>query len=256
MNDAPDKGTGAHGNVLIIGGSRGIGAACAGLFARTADRMILTYNRRFAHAERVIASLEGGAVVTSAPCDLSDDTSLHALVETARERMELIDVIVISAAGGMEPGKPLTYADEVNGLGPARLAALFLPLCRSGATILFLTSHEAHLYGQKEPFGPYASIARSKKLGEENVLAMRSAFEARGVSLRIVSADVVEGSTTAKLLEYRNPGLIESRRRILGRLPKTEDVAQAIHTLAMKPAEEFGEISYIWDIRGYLEDAD
>ena len=45
--------------VLITGGSRGIGAACARAFARKGDKIIVTYRRNKEQASEVIKSLPG-----------------------------------------------------------------------------------------------------------------------------------------------------------------------------------------------------
>ncbi|MCY7338282.1 MAG: hypothetical protein LH613_19065 [Chamaesiphon sp.] len=50
----------------------------------------------------------------------------------------------------------------------------------------------------------------------------------RGISLGVVSGDVIEGTITPKLMERANRGLIEERREQAGRLPTVEDFATAI----------------------------
>ncbi|MBO5270241.1 MAG: 3-oxoacyl-ACP reductase FabG [Clostridia bacterium] len=83
----------ASRTVLITGGSRGIGAACVRAFTRAGDRVVFFYRSRKEEAERLAA--ETGALALCA--DVSDPASVTSAVQTAREALGPISVLVNNA---------------------------------------------------------------------------------------------------------------------------------------------------------------
>ena len=91
--------------VLVTGGSRGIGAAIARVFAATGDRVAVHYGRNAAKAEAVAAGLAGsGHTVVGA--DLRDPEAVRAMVDAAAERLGGLDVLVNNA--GIFAPHPIT----------------------------------------------------------------------------------------------------------------------------------------------------
>lgn len=80
-------------NILITGGSRGIGAACVEAFAALGDRVFFLYHHNHTAAEQVTART--GAVALAA--DLSDPEQVRAAVAHAIAHMGGIDVLVNNA---------------------------------------------------------------------------------------------------------------------------------------------------------------
>ena len=80
-------------NILITGGSRGIGAACVEAFAELGDRVCFIYCKNSDAAERVMQKT--GAIGIRA--DLSDPVEAAAAVEQAVTAMGGIDVLVNNA---------------------------------------------------------------------------------------------------------------------------------------------------------------
>ncbi len=80
-------------NVLITGGSRGIGAACVRAFCAQGDRVAFFYNRS-EEAARALA-LETGAFAIQV--DLTDPDAVGAAVARAEEQLGGIDVLVNNA---------------------------------------------------------------------------------------------------------------------------------------------------------------
>ena len=62
----------------------------------------------------------------------------------------------------------------------------------------------------------YEAVAKSKRAGEDSLRAYAKELSARGISLVIVSGDLIEGTITPRLLQRQVPGLIEARRQEAG----------------------------------------
>jgi hypothetical protein len=103
-----------------------------------------------------------------------------------------------------------------------------LPLMPRGATVIFVTSHWAHRYGEVEQFPAYAPVAASKHAGEQALRRRQDGLTDQGIRLLVVTGDLIEGTITPKLLERVAPGSIEQRRDAVGSLPTTTDMGEAI----------------------------
>ena len=80
-------------NVLIIGGARGIGAACVRRFAARGDRVAFTYNTS-ADAARALAA-DGGC--RAIRCDVCDADSVDRAVSEALCALGTVDALVVCA---------------------------------------------------------------------------------------------------------------------------------------------------------------
>ena len=80
-------------NVLITGGSRGIGAACVKAFCEKGDQVVFLYRAR--HTEAGELARQTGAIALQA--DLSDPVAAENAVEKAIALMGSIDVLVNNA---------------------------------------------------------------------------------------------------------------------------------------------------------------
>jgi hypothetical protein len=110
-----------------------------------------------------------------------------------------------------------------------------LPLMRAGATVVFVTSHWAHLYGQVEQIPTYEPVAASKHAGEVSLRARLGELPDAGLRLLVVTGDVIEGTITPRLLERAAPGLTAQRRVTTGPLPTAEEMGRAIAEAACDP---------------------
>lgn len=68
---------------------------------------------------------------------------------------------------------------------------------------------------------------------------------AAGISLVVISGDLIEGTITPKLLERAAPGLIETRRAQAGALPTVRDFAEAVVNAACDQKLKSGETVYV-----------
>ena len=231
---------------MVTGASRGIGAAVALMLAEQGADVAINFRSkgsRGAEIARQVQSLGRRAMMAQA--DLTDATSVEAMARAVAHAFGRLDVLVLNASGGLEKGKPASYAMELNLTAQVRMLEAALPLMPSGGCVVFVTSHLAHFYGRKPVYAAYEGIAASKKAGEDALRARMPEFEARGVRLAIVSSDMIDGTITPKLLERTQRGLIESRRGQAGALPTVQEFAAAIVDAAADARRPNGHVSFV-----------
>jgi NAD(P)-dependent dehydrogenase (short-subunit alcohol dehydrogenase family) len=233
---------------LITGASRGIGEATAIRLAERGVRVVINYRDKQARAHRVaerIAELGGTAYPIRA--DLTDPDAVAAMVEATVEHFGGLDLLVLNASGGLEADMPPDYAMRLNRDAQVRLAELATEHMTAGGRIVFVTSHEAHFFGDRDTLPEYAPVAASKQAGERALLARAGDYAARGIGLVVVSGDLIDGTITAKLLDRVRPGLIEARRGQAGYLPTVDSFAAEIADAAL--AEQPDELILVGAIR-------
>lgn len=93
---------------LIIGGSGGIGAATARLFAGAGARIVITHTNRSAVSAAALAESLPGAGHLALPVDVADTTSLLTLRNMVRRTCGEVLHILVNAAGFT---KPVPHAD-------------------------------------------------------------------------------------------------------------------------------------------------
>lgn len=103
-------------NAIVTGGSAGIGLACArALYEEGANVVIAARDAaRLDQAEQSIKALApagGHAAVVTVPADMSRAEDIQRVVETARERLGRIDILV-NCAGAARAGAFLDLTDD------------------------------------------------------------------------------------------------------------------------------------------------
>ncbi|HVB23202.1 MAG TPA: SDR family oxidoreductase [Ktedonobacteraceae bacterium] len=221
---------------LITGGSRGIGAATAlALAARNYD-VAITFHNKAARANEVVQAITSyGVRGLAIQCDITKQDDIDRLFSTMKEWTNHIDLLVLNASGGLE--RNLLAADpdypmHIN--RDAQLATLnsTLPTMPTGSTIIFVTSHWAHMYGKVQDLPAYSTIAESKYAGEQALRLQQQELEERGIRLIIVTGDLIEGTITPKLLERAAPGMTKDRQQTVGHLPTATEMGEAIAVAA------------------------
>ena len=227
----------ARRTAVITGGSRGIGAATARELAGRGFDVAFTYRNKAARADEVATDvMRAGGAAIAVQADITDVAALRSLAEAVRGWRERLDLLVLNASGGLE--RDLLAADpdypmRINRDAQAATLDALLPLLSRAATVIFVTSHWAHLYGAVPQLPDYEPVARSKHAGEQLLRARIDELAARGVRLVVVTGDLVEGTITARLLERRSHGLHEARAD--GSVTP-EEFARAIADAALDPA--------------------
>lgn len=225
---------------LVTGDSRGIGAATARALAERGYDVAITYRNKAPRAEQVIREVEErGVRGLAVGCDMTREADLDHLFSVLAEWCDGLDVVVLNASGGMERDlvsqNPL-YPFRINRDAQLALVDRALPLMHRGGTIVFVTSHWAHLFGQVHQLPAYDAVAESKLAGERALRARQDELNALGVRLLIVTGDMIEGTITVKLMERDAPGLTDHRRGEVGGLPTTEEMGEAIAAAATDKA--------------------
>lgn len=231
---------------LVTGGSRGVGAATGRYLAERGYDVVVNYRNKAKRAETVVAEIEErGRRGWIAQADLTDAAQTEAMFAQIGREPGSLDLLVLNASGGLEKGMAADYAMQVNLNAQTRALDLALPLMRSGGRVVFVTSHLAHFHGQKPVYPAYEPVAASKRAGETALRERIPDLAERGISLVVVSGDLIEGSITPRLMERQSPGLIEARREEAGDLPTVEEFAEAIADAAADATLETGETIFV-----------
>ena len=175
-----------HGKtVMITGASRGIGEACAEVFASAGARVALL--ARSAKAVRDIAARIGKNAI-AIPCDVADYSDIEAAVRETEGSLGPVDIL-INNAGIVEPVSHLATSDpaawgkviDVNLKGVYYGMRAVMPgmIARGSGTIITVSSGAAH--GPVEGWSHYCA----SKAGAA-MLTRCADKEARAAGLRIM----------------------------------------------------------------------
>lgn len=237
---------GSPPTALVTGGSRGIGAATALALARRGYDIALTYRNKEARA-RAVADEVAGAGTRALPvrCDMTRPDEVAALFEALRRWRAGLDALVLNASGGLERDLVAAdpeYAMRINRDAQVTMFEGALPMLRAGGIVVFVTSHWAHRYGEVTQLPVYEPVAASKHAGEMALRARQADLEARGIRLIIVTADVVEGTITPRLIARATPGLAEAQGGASRHVITAAEVGEAIAAAAANAALPSGSV--------------
>ena len=233
--------------VLVTGASRGVGARVAELLGGARARVVVNYRNKGPRAEEVAAEVRrlGGQAITAA-ADLTKRDEVQRMFEAVRRTYAKLDVLVLNASGGLEKDMPEDYPMRLNRDAQVAAVDAALPLMPEGARVVFVTSHMAHFHGQLDGLDVYEPVAVSKRAGEDALRARVPELALRGASMVVVSGDLIDGTTTPRLMQRQRPGIIEARREAAGGwLPTIDDFARAIVDAAADDSLATGATVYV-----------
>ena len=234
--------------IIITGSSRGVGADTAQILAAEGANIVVNYRSKAPRANKIVKAIEeAGGKAIAVQADVTNNEDLQNLVNTAVETFGSLDYLILNASGGMESGMGEDYAMRLN--RDAQLAAEKMP---EGARIVFVTSHQAHFIREVETMDEYKPVAESKRAGEDALIAEIPALSEKGISLVVVSADMIEGTVTATLLNRLHPGAIEQRRETAGKLYTVNEFAQEIAKMVTADVET-GHVELVGGARGFID---
>jgi enoyl-[acyl-carrier protein] reductase III len=224
---------------LVTGGTRGIGKAIALKFASEGAAVAINYSRSLEHAEAAVAELRALGVRAEAyQCDVGHRESVFEMVDRVGEQFGRIDVLVNSAARGLERPraaidslpKHLKHTMDVNVFGPWFAAQAAVKFMNDGGAIINLMSPGADRYLPK-----YAPVGVSKGALESLTVYLAVELAPRGIRVNAVSAGLVEGTDGVRMLDQEMVGDYGAKVPA-GRHVHPEDVAEAVAFLASPAA--------------------
>jgi enoyl-[acyl-carrier protein] reductase III len=208
-------------------------------FASEGADVAVNYSRSQEHADAVVGDIESlGRKALAVKCDIGDRDAVFTMVESVATRFGHIDVLVNSAARGLERPRPamdslpkhLRHTMDVNVFGPwfaTQAAAKHMP---AGGAVINLLSPGSDRYLPK-----YAPVAVSKGALESLTTYLAVELAPRGIRVNAVSAGLVEGTDGVRLMDAELVGDYESKVPA-GRHVHPEDVADAVAFLASPEA--------------------
>ncbi len=240
--------------IVVTGSSRGVGADTAQILAEAGANVVINYRSKAPRAEKIVAAIEekgGKAIAVGA--DITKEEDAARLVDTAVETFGGLDYLVLNASGGMEKGMVEDYAMILNRDSQLRLARLAAEKMPSGSRIVFVTSHQAHFIREVETMPEYQPVALSKRAGEDALIEEIPALSEKGISLVIISADMIEGTVTASLLNRIHPGALEARREEAGKLYTVNEFAQEVAKMVTADVES-GHTELVGGGKGFIKE--
>ena len=212
--------------VLVTGGNRGIGLACALAFAADGHRVAVTC-RGEAPAELVDAG------ILAVPCDVTDSATVDAAFATIEEELGPVEVLVANA-GITRDSLVLRMSDgdftdvlDANLTGAFRVARRAVRgMMRARWGRIILVSSIAGRIGQTGQANYAASKAGLVGLGR----SLAKEFASRNVTVNVVAPGPILTDMLAALPEEQQADYAEAVP--LGRLGQAGEVAAAVTFLA------------------------
>ena len=221
-------------SVLITGGSRGIGAAAARLFAEDGYHVAINYCRSRERAEALVRELQEKHYSAAAfRADVSDREQVERMVEDTARAFGGVDVLVNN--GGIAQQKLFTdisgeewdrmFAVNMKGMFHCCQCVLPYMLRRQKGAIINLSSIWGIAGASCEV---HYSASKAAVIGFTRALAKEEGPS--GITVNCVAPGVVDTEMNANL----TPADLEALREEtpLGRIGKAEEIAQAILFLA------------------------
>ena len=212
--------------VLVTGGSRGIGLACARRFADQGDKVAVTY-----HTSAPPDDLFG------VPCDVTSGESVEAAFKAIEEQYGPVEVLV-SNAGITNDGLLLRMSeDDFSSVIDANLTAAYRVAKRATQGMLrarkgrmiFMSSVVALLGSAGQ-----ANYAASKAGLVGLARSMARELASRGITVNVVAPGPVETDMTSTLSDKR---LAELTAAVpLGRFASVDEIAATVAFLASPEA--------------------
>lgn len=217
--------------VLITGGSRGIGAACARRFLDNGDKVAITYNSSAPPAELLAA----GAIAVK--CDVTSYESVDAAFKEVESQLGNVEVLV-SNAGITKDGLFLRMSEgDFTSVIDANLTAAYRVCKRASQTMLraragriVLMSSVVGLLGSAGQTNYAASKAGLVGLARSLARELGS----RSITVNVVAPGPVATDMTAALGEKRLEELTAAVP--LARMASPEEIAGVVAFLASPDA--------------------
>ncbi len=228
--------------VLITGGSRGIGRACAVGFSERGATVAINYRSNTAAAEATLEALagEGHAMLQA---DVTDPVAVEGLVAAAAGALGGLDIVVNNAGIWVDHVLEDVDYDEwqsawdkvlqANLIGPANVSycAARHMIEHGGGKIVNVSSRGSF---RGEPNGPAYGASKAGLNSMSQSLAKRLA--PHGITVGVVAPGFVDTDMAARYLDTPMAAEIKAQSPF-NRVAKPEEVAAAVFFLASEGAE-------------------
>ena len=241
--------------VVITGSSRGVGADTAKILAGEGANVVVNYRQKAPRANKVVKEItEASGKAIAVQADMTDVDSLRGLLQAGVDEFGGVDILILNASGGMESDMGEDYALRLNRDAQNDALTEGLKVLPEGGRVVFVTSHQAHFINDVETMPEYEAVAKSKRAGEDTLTARVPEMSEQGVSFVVVSADMIEGTVTATLLNRARPGALEERRESAGKLYSVNEFAQEIAKMVTADVET-GHVELVGGAEDFLAQA-
>ena len=212
-------------NVVITGGSRGIGAAAVALFAAKGDRVYFLYEKEHEAAARVASNTGATAIC----CDVSDS----AAVKAAFDKIGDVDILICNA--GIARTGLMSQLDEAvwDRIFDVNVKGMYL--CINAAMPAFLRKHAGCIITVSSMWGQVgASCEAAYSASKGAVIALTRALAKElgpsGIRVNCVTPGVILTDMCAGI----DPEILEemAEEAPVGRNGSPADVAKAMEYLS------------------------
>lgn len=240
--------------VFITGGSRGIGRACAKVFAEAGASVIITYKSAKREAEETLQALNGKGSHTAFQLDAVNPQMIESVFQKAIEQYSRIDVLVNNAGVYMEhkilnvgydqwqEAWQQTLATNLIGVGNLCYVAARHMKEKGGGKIVNISSRGAF---RGEPDHPAYAASKAGLNAMSQSLAI--ALAPHNITVGVVAPGFVETDMVKEYLEGEEGEKIK-KQSPLNRVATPEDVARAVAMFASDGVEFM--TGGIWDVNG------
>lgn len=221
-------------NVLITGASRGIGAACAKLFAKKGYRIFLNYRFSAQKAEALQRSLkENGCEAYLVRADVSDSAQVQTMFDEIHSLCDGIDILINNAGIAQQKLFSDISEEEWDEMFQVNVKGMFL--CTKQVLGHMIHQKSGSIVNLSSMWGitgasceVHYSASKAAVIGFTKALAKELAPS--GIRVNCVAPGAVETDMNSNLSAEDIALLCEETP--LGCMGSAEDIAQAIYFLA------------------------
>ncbi|WP_078427827.1 SDR family oxidoreductase [Alkalihalobacterium alkalinitrilicum] len=228
-------------NVLVIGGSKGIGKATALRFSEKDNNIFINYASDDHAAKETFEEVkQKGANVHLLKADVGDSVAIKTMMDKIKNEVDQLDLIVHCAVAVI-PGNALDLSKEewdravaVSNFSIIEIIKEAMPLLRYGSTFLALSSR-----GATHAIGNYAALGTTKAFTEALVRYLMLELAPKGIRINVVSPGTLYTDALEKVFPGRAEELVKmvNEKNPSNRGISFEDVTDTIAFLASPQAQ-------------------
>jgi enoyl-[acyl-carrier protein] reductase III len=237
-------------NILITGGTKGIGKATALRFAKEGNHVFMNYFHDDAAAESAKNEVSSkGAIPHLLKCNVGNYEEVGVMVNEIKKHVDSIDLIVHCATGIISgdsleiPPEEWRKAVEVSSLSLIDIVRECRPLLKYGSSIIALSSK-----GSVKAVPKYAALGTTKAFTESIIRYLAVELAPHGIRANVVSAGALDTAAFRSMFGEKSDKRLEASARMnpSGRALNFDDITGMIELLKRPEAQMVqGEIIHI-----------